>query len=244
MSNDYKGLCSHQYDKEFNKHNFKWLPWVGKNYNEHRILILGASHHAIWDKEKLKSMPPGGKESDEYISKIRDSIDEDKNFHRDITYHHGITKTECCKRWLWWHFSDAMLASYRCNETEREKLWSSLAFANAIQETMTKNTATITSKGRGKEAWEKFQELVKIIKPKIVICWGSAVINHWGWKNYVNVRWDETISGVSPKHADMEIDGHKLRFLAVRHPSHGFSSEKWGEYLMSKFPKEIGALRK
>ena len=246
MTDNYEGLCSYKYDANFKEHQFQWLPWVGKDYDEHRILVLGSSHHARWEHEKLGPMPAEGPELVKYVDTVKGFIDEDPSFQRDLVHHHGIRGTETHKRWMHWNFSDSMLGMDECSETEREKLWSSVTFMNAIQETMIKDTSTWVNDDRGHKAWAKFKELVAIIKPTICIAWGSAVIDQWDYKeNEVTVSWAEKFNVAHPKHADIEIDGHQLKLLAILHPSYrGFHRGKWADYLMATFPNEIGALRK
>lgn len=130
MEYGYNGLLSCKYDGEFKEEGFKWLPWIGKDYDDHRILILGASHHAVW---KDDSRSP---------QEIKEVIDADPNFQRDIIYSHGIMDTEVHKRRMIWDFADTMLGVDKSPLESRKKLWSSMAFMNALQETMVDSTLT------------------------------------------------------------------------------------------------------
>ncbi len=246
VEDNYEGLCSYKYDKHFNNSKFKWLPWVGKDYDEHRILILGASHHAIWERGELGPMPAEGQERGKYVDKVKGHISDDHSFQRNIIYEQGIRYTESHKRWMHWRFNDSMLGTDKCSKTEREGLWASVAFMNAMQETMHEDKSTKVNKDSGREAWVRFKELVAILNPTICIAWGSEVIDQWNNKEInIQASWAAKFNVAHPKHADIEIDEHKLKLLAILHPSYGgFNRGKWADYLMATFPNEIGALRK
>ncbi len=91
-----KDFYTTKYDAEFDQDTFRWFPWIGKNYDAHRILILGERHHGCWnwDGKDLSKIPKNSEEYKKEIQGTIDHVDDDKEFTRKVTFEHGITD-EC-----------------------------------------------------------------------------------------------------------------------------------------------------
>lgn len=243
--NNYKGICTTEYDTAFTERKFRWFPWVGKNYDNQRILVLGASMTADWDDGDETIISARKKEMDNAMSEFQRAA---------VIYDHGIKSIDNYKYQQ--NFLSMMLAKDRPTVEDGERFWRRTAFHNAIQETMF-GKDTIVNEENSREAWQKFQELVEILKPRLCIMWGAKVIDYWSTKDKSNplfqkvIKGDKNIGGkfhTRSFHGN-EIEGINFPIEVIHHPSVSFISKKrnlrqlWAEHLIEKYPDQIGTLR-
>lgn len=234
--------CTDKYEGQLA--DLKCTPWIGKNYEEHGILVLGASHHAHWKLDGGK-LPDNLEEKKEIIQKTKEGM-EYKDIVNDIVLWHGIDSPEnnCYSK-----FTGVLLDKKHCTDTERKSIWSSVAFTNAIQDTMTDSTSTVFTPEQSEESWQAFKKIVGVLKPKVCISWGKEVI--WSWANSQmafrnKYKEEETFNRGKPRIAsDLDIDGHTLSIISIRHPSNIlYNIEGWYNCLMRHCPNEILGLAK
>lgn len=207
------------YDELFNEvDGLKWLPWVGSDYSENRLLLVGESHYARDESKKV------------LFSKKHATV---------------VTVEDVVKGIKWNLFENTHYALTGTNNVDKKALWENVAFYNFIQRTMdtTKGRPTPTE---FKDGWKVFFELLKIIKPTHCIFLGSSGAKYlWPLieknndivfiKNNCSLNQrDRKIGRFLGKVAHLDFEDVKTDITFIRHPSSFFKKEKWHDYLMEK----------
>ena len=207
------------YDELFNEvEGLKWLPWVGSDYSENRLLLVGESHY------------------------VRD---ESKKVHFSNKNATVVTVADFVKGHNWNLFENTQYALIGTDKVDRKALWESVAFYNFIQRPMD-TPKGIPSRNDFKDGWKVFFELLKILKPSHCIFLGSSGAEYlWPLieknndiafkKNNCSLeKRDRKIGSCFGKIAHLEFDDVCTDITFIRHPSKYFSKDKWHEYLMEK----------
>ena len=233
---------TNKYDDQFSE--FKWIPWVGKDYDKHKILALGASHTAVWDGVESIQDP---EEKRKKIKEIEEKGFQYPRAHIDIAHWHATSIDNQDMNTIHRKFAKVLLGKKDANITECGSVWSSIAFHNAIQRVMTHGTSTEFDDAEGQEAWDVFKNLVSIIKPKVCIAWGFKVIDHWAntqdeFKD--KYQWHEKRNNFYPRTAmNLDIQGNKISIIAIRHPSIPvLNYATWYDFLMQHCGSELAGL--
>lgn len=219
-------MKTNTYEELFNEvKGLTWLPWVGYNYNENRLLLVGESHYAQGDngKEDLDCYNSFLADKNATISIVEDVFNgSDWNFFKNT--HYALTGSD---------------------NVDREAFWRNVAFYNFIQRPMN-TTGDRPSAIDYKSGWKVFFEMLKVIKPTHCIFLGSSAADHlWALveknddiefiKDKCDLeRWDRQIGRFWGKVGHLEYDDVCTDITFIRHPSAFFSKDKWHEYLMEK----------
>lgn len=199
-----------------------WYPWVGSDYSDNKLLLIGESHYA---KENDKN--------EFFLTNRKATIG---------------TVEDVVKGVKWSFFKNTHYALLGTDKVEREgrkALWSNVAFYNFIQRPMQ------TTKGRPtpndyRDGWKVFFELLKIVNPTHCIFLGSSGAKYlWPLveknddiafiKNKCRLeRRDRKIGRFLGKVAHLEFDDVSTDITFIRHPSAFFKKEEWHSYLMEK----------
>ena len=213
-------MRKHNYDELFNEvEGLKWLPWVGLDYSDNRLLLVGESHYAR-DKDK-------------------------KEYFLSNKYATVGTVEDVVKGKTWNLFENAHYALIGTNNVDKKALWENVAFYNFIQQPMdtTKGRPSPTDY---KDGWKVFFKLLKIVKPKHCIFLGSSGAKYlWPLieknndiafiKNKCSLdQRDKKIGRFLGKVAHLEFDDVSTDITFIRHPSSFFKKKEWHGYLMEK----------
>ena len=212
-----ENLLNESFDDELVKSkNIKYLPYIGKEYinEKSRILILGESHYI----------------SEEDYKDIK-NVNLDKNFTRSIFLDcyfpeirddgsHPYDWVRCYRN------TAAMITGE--DYCSSDYIWQKLAFYNFFQ-----SIVGVGSKSKDyindaliNTSQVAFYEVVKILKPSLIIAWGlGRLFNEW----MPNDEWEyicEDKKCYKYKHIP------KTSIWHIHHPSQGFSYRKYNkEYL-------------
>ena len=198
----------------------KRLPWIGKNYYESRILILGDSHYALNEAAEQEFKDPYST-----IETIKSVIQTGP-----YSFYRGLYDL--------FHI-----------ETKREidNFWSNIAFYNFVQEVM-KSVHEKPSPIHRMEAWQCLAEVVKVLHPKFILFLG--IRNWYGThaleKTDVSCEliWDTTkISRTKPAYGKLTTPQEVIPFSIIRHSAMGFNVPLWREYLQKKVPTIMSCLQ-
>ncbi|HHT82529.1 MAG TPA: hypothetical protein GX003_03740 [Acholeplasmataceae bacterium] len=219
-------MKTNTYEELFNEvKGLTWLPWVGSNYNENRLLLVGESHYAQGDngEEDLDCYNSFLRDKNATISIVEDVLD-------------GST---------WNFFTNTHYALTGNDNVDREAFWKNVAFYNFIQRPM-HTTGDRPSPSDYKTGWEVFFELLKVIKPTHCIFLGSGGSKYlWPLveknddiefiKDKCTIeQWDKKIGRFFGKVAHLEFEDVSTDITFIRHPSAFFKKEEWHNYLMEK----------
>ena len=206
------------YDEAFSDvHSLKWMPWVGKDYNQHRVLILGESCYDDGDDwmENNPNVPR------DIVSKVGYSIVDDRRFFREV--------------------ENSIMCRTGCRPKKRATLWDSVAFMNLVQRLLPSSSHRPTDKDF-ETGWVNFLEVAKILKPIVCIQYGylsksrlSYVLSHYdtGWKREST----KDFSAVPPV-INLVSATHQMRII-TNYPAsaHSFAFAKWAKHIRRHFPE-------
>lgn len=207
----------------------KWLPWIGKNYenSEIKILIVGESHY--FNPEEIQSF-----EKHQNILFTREVIEE-------MPMNRDYYQTK-----VFQNFHRAILG----NDTfDAEKFWNQISFYNFIQKPMNSNKGRPTNVDYF-ENWNGFVKLVETIKPTICIFIGSSAANSFNTffsqssLDFIPVENIEKIGVNYAKKSILKVNNLELPIHFIKHTSQYFSWNKWHDYLKNTIPNEIEFLEK
>lgn len=219
-------LRTNAYDELFDQINeLTWYPWIGSNYTENRLLIVGESHYAQGEDGNIDLVCYNDflKDRNSTISIVERLMNGSSwNFFQN-TYH-------------------ALLGTENIN---REAFWSNVAFYNLIQRPMQ------TRKDRPSKAdyscgWDVFYEVLKVIKPSHCIILGSGSAKYLypvmkGKKDIIFAdnkctieQWHKQIGKYFGKIAHLEYEEVYTDITFIKHPSAYFKKEDWNDYLMGR----------
>ena len=212
-------------DKSFDNeleliNSLKWRPWIGNNYINKKILIVGDSHFedgGYWQK--------GNKDATRQIIDVC-VMDEKSEKRGKSKIHSSIEKVFYNKK--------------NITIEESKRLWQASAYFNLVQELMTSSSAPPTT-SQLDLGWESFLDVAKILKPTVCIKCGLRGFGRLGYvlnnkKKEWNFEHKEFLQ--NPRVLNLSYDEHKKTIVFIKHPSGrgGFSFKQWGDILQYQFP--------
>ncbi|MGI6477963.1 MAG: hypothetical protein ACOX0M_00805 [Salinivirgaceae bacterium] len=219
-------LKTNAYNELFDQINeLTWYPWIGSNYNENRLLIVGESHYAQ-DED-------GNIDLECYNAFLKD---------KNLTI--GIVEL-LMKGSSWKFFQNTYHALLRTENINREAFWSNVAFYNFIQRPM-KTTKDRPLKADYSRGWDVFYEVSKVIKPShcIFLGSGSAQYLYPVMKEKKDIIFADTKCTIEQWHKQIGIYWGKIAHLEyeevntditfIKHPSKFFKKDDWNDYLMER----------
>jgi len=237
-----KKASSAAFDTQFARiMDLAWLPWVGGNYTDCRILIVAESHFTN-PAEKFPVEPWKNEYSDPFYT--RKVVAEYPMLGFDPDWRNNANKRnnpafDNLFRLL---VSDDLLND-PISRSRRAKLCSNFAFMNMMQR------ATWYSHDRPKDrptekeremAWEIVVGVLGILMPDLCIVAGTdaaasfrrqMVRLHVPYENWK--CGDHKIGNTIPKSATVILEGKKIPFKFIRHPGSNFRWEEWQEFVFS-----------
>lgn len=189
-----------------------FLPWVGRNYKNEgfagrKVLALGESHYCSEETDAV---------ADITRNVISGLLDPEAVFE---PYMNTYTK-----------FVKAMLGKSELTHNDKVSLWDSIAFYNYIQVPMPAARIAPSKKDFAASS-EPFFEVLEMLRPEIVLAWGSRLYNNLpkgGMQGNdlkaPDGRWIETWLYFLK-------DGSPVRVVPITHPSAAFSPDYWHEVI-------------
>lgn len=210
--------------------DIKYLPWIGSNYfsekNNRKILLILESVYNWGEDDQTK------KEAEEMLGK--------NDFVRKLIKEQGLFFT--CgeegrpKSLMARGIEKSILGKKDSSNSEKEKLWTDIAFHELVQRPLNKNERP------GKEDYQKGADLLKkivdLIDPKLCIFYGTDYRKLESIKNSFNVSdnditCEQKINRAIPRILKIESKkGGKFKIIMVKHPSSFFSWDKWNSFII------------
>lgn len=219
-------LKTSQLNDQFNQINdLTWYPWIGSNYIENRLLIVGESHYAQG-------------EDGNFDLKCYNDYLLDKNSTKNIV-------EQLINGSSWIFFRNTYNALLGTENIDKEAFWSNVAFYNFIQRPM----QTIKDRPTKSDyycGWNVFYELMKFIKPShcLFLGSGSAKYLYPAMKGKNDIifsdtkctieQWHKKIGPYLGKIAHLEYDNVDTEITFIKHPSSYFKKDDWNNYLMGR----------
>ena len=214
------------HDIEFKSlENLNWLPWVGSNYNQMKILLFAESHYD--DKEYWLI----NKDATRHFVNNQGFNSQNPNFKN---------------RKLFQQIERTLLNTDTSSFAQREKLWKNVAFYNLVQRLLPdiSERPTLDDYDKG---WLNFFDIVNILKPRVCIKFGYEGIGRLGYylNNFDNGWKRDNIQDFyqRPFCVNLTKEEYKLRIIFTWHPtgSRGFNYMQWSDHIKNKFP-EVNSL--
>lgn len=207
-------------DDEFNKiDSLNWLPFIGVNYfkEKYKTLIIGESHYV--------------------------PIDEDPDFYNVKNWTRQFILKEGLQIKPWFQNQPKNSLVREIEKTlegdVNNKLWENIAYFNLIQRLLP------SIKGQDRPTYEDikiglntFKKIVELFNPDRILFCGVEAAKHF--QNLIsNDKFQineykcppHTINGAYPKSFELIFNEKKCICYFVKHPSMGYSSDQWSEFI-------------
>ena len=194
--------------------SLKWLPWIGQNYFNTKIVVLGESQY---------------EDGDEWQENNRDAT--------RILIGNRFSGT---KGKIFTNVERVLLSSDNPTLEEKNKFWKSVAYWNLVQRLM----ASIKERPSDKDfddGWATFLFLVEILRPATCIVLGKGSCGRLGY--YLNnneTNWERNIAEFysNEKIINLSKGDHKLKLIFINHPSgsRGFKYNLWAKLISENEP--------
>jgi hypothetical protein len=201
--------------------DLNWLPWIGDNFRNKKVLLVGESHYD--DKEGW------------LIHK-----DATRNFvnNQGLNSHNPDFKN----RRFFQQIEKTLLNKETSSFEERNTIWRNVTYFNLVQRLLP-SSADRPSDEDYDQAWRNFLSVADIIRPDICIKYGYDGIGRLGYllHNY-NTGWtrdDVREFYTTPYCINLTKDNYKLRIIFTHHPtgSRGFEFKEWAAHIRKNWPK-------
>lgn len=231
-----------QYDEQFSAiDGLTWLPWVGKNYQKARMLIVAESHYT--NKATPEEAQMGKLEYMEDRYSTREVFAE----YPMIGYEAGWTNQGGRHNNPTFDYIFRVLVSNDLlgegSRTQREKLCSTVGYMNIVQRPM---WYPPSQSGYAKErpktediltGWRVVKSVLSILKPDL--CWfaGSEAAKFLQWYlDQVGIMHDEIhvcgkIGHTYAREVNVMIDNKEIPLKFSQHPSQFFSWPRWQKFI-------------
>ena len=201
-----------------------WLPWIGKNYSasQTKLMVLGESHYLC-----------AGDSPDEY------GIDFTRSF---IGMHqNGEEGTNVIR-----NFEKTLLNRDYDEELSKEEMTAlsdSFVYQVIIQRLLTASKERPDASDF-EAGWHIILETIKILKPNTVISLGVKAFDVLTNLEYEGLtvkkeKWgDDKINNAYPRYCRIELDGHPIDIIFLRHTSGtmgGYYPLEWHKFLKKYF---------
>ncbi len=203
----------------------RWMPWIGENYNQHRILIMAESCYDDSGFDKTKQWMEGNPNVLRHlVNKCGLNSNEPGNEKRP--FHAAIEKT----------LLNQPTSSFR----QRETLWKNVAFTELVQRLLpsVKDRPNSADYDKG---WISFLKVADIIKPRTCIKSGVLAtgglchmlqIGNTGWIMDNESEFRKELFAINLRKGE-----HKMRVIVCKHPSaRSFRYQDWAVHIRQNLP--------
>lgn len=206
--------------------NLEWLPWVGKNFDDKKLLIVGDSHF-----EDGHNWQKGFAGTTRHVMKQCVFDETTKQFGKSKILK-SIERTIYNKKFVTKH--------------ESQSLWNSSAYFNLVQDLMP-DRRTAPSDAQLDKGWRNFLDLISILRPTMIIKCGMRGFGRLGYVMHTERKeWNFSHSEFVQKPRVLNISNgdYKTKIVFIKHPSGrgGFSYSDWAIIVKKHFPDIEAAL--
>ena len=225
--NKYTHYITTKYNDSFEKvDGLQWLPWVGKHYDETRILIIGAStHKEDKDDEYDWTLDPecnwGDPRNASLVLVAGVKNKDEPAFDSAFCNEKSIIPFDATVK---------MFLPEMDIEQARQQFWSAAAFNNFCQEIVEESRANCPCR---EESVQALQKTIEILKPRLVIAWTTEI---WNFGFDADEDFD-IIAGKKYKGRPRIAypTDHRPAVAGILHPSYHINDGKeWSEFLQDK----------
>jgi hypothetical protein len=194
-----------------------WLPWIGCRYPEtDGMLLLGESFY---------------EDGQGWLSK--------KDATRHLVHNQGLHshQPQFSKSRFFRNVERTILNQPQTSFTDRELLWTSVAYFNLVQRPMSsiKERPTARDLDLG---WHVFLEVAKIIKPQICVRLGITGIGRLGRllaTKTTGWQYESTEFSKRPLIIKLRHEDYSLQLVCINHPSgnRGYNYREWSKIVQN-----------
>ncbi|NOT74422.1 MAG: hypothetical protein HOP08_05795 [Cyclobacteriaceae bacterium] len=213
-------------DKDFDEKllqisTLNWKPWIGLNYSQARVLILGDSHY---------------EDGDEWL--------DDPNATRNMITNQGLNSSILAfsKSPLLRNIEKTILHQPSTTYEERAKFWKRVSYVNLVQRLLPsrepKNRPTDDDFDIG---WKTILSVSEIIRPTVCIKLAIDGIGRLGYylnNNDTDWKWNKDDFSKRPCSINLQNFEYNLKIIFINHPtgSYGFDYEHWAQVIENEVP--------
>lgn len=204
------------YDAQFKEvKDLLWDPWVGKNYKETGVFILGKNTDDRNGPDWTLNLKPPltfRDASRAIVANINKASDDP--FQKDSP---AFAFQNTAKM-----FIQGVGAQY--DKHTRAVFWGAVAFNNFVQEVIKQSTQVEdVNDGVLQKSRTALFSTIDILKPKIVLAWGVGIVDAI---DALSIRGEKKINGVYPR-----VSKQTPGIVGIRDPSEHFTRSEWLEFL-------------
>ncbi len=217
------------YDKEIDSiGTINYLPWIGSNFENTRIQIIGDSHYDDGD-----GWLPGNRYATRQLIH-NNGLNSDKPNYSKAPFLRVVEKVICNKQLT--------------TPAERATFWNNVSFSNLSQRLMP------TRHDRPNDddfdiGWTSFLQYALIVKPTICIKLAYDGLGRLGY--YMNNHIEEWHTNsqefwkkpyvINLRHIPTD---YQTKIVVIKHPTgtRGFKSSEWSDLILKEFPNIKGLL--
>ena len=230
------------FDRQFNSlhknSGLTWLPWVGKNYEKNRVLVLGESNYANNDAGKT-------------ALEAKRAVDGNINFTREVVYDLGLRQIKLGVKKL--HRSNMTFGrlvrllsphgdGVGATTGEHRQVWHDIAYMDVVQ-----NAVSWVNDNKKKQrerpsteaffnGWRVVMKVLEVLKPRMIIVLGVALSKTFFKSTKKDFR-EISINDVRlPEPFTYKNESLKVKVIPIAHPASfrkSWSMQKWKQYLQS-----------
>jgi len=197
----------------------KWYPWIGKNYDTSKLLVIGESHYEDGD-----DWQNGNKDTTRTI--IQKRLDD--NEVGKWTLHRNVEKV--------------LLDKPEISDGDIQTVWNKVAYWNLVQRLLdSRENSDRPTYNDFTKGWETFFDLEKILMSKycLVLGKGEAFGSFGNYLHSHQTTWKKTNEDFMVRKAFDITDGEReIRIVFINHPSgsFGFDYSHWAAIVKKEFP--------
>ncbi len=235
----WRKVITEAFDERFKRiSDLTWLPWVGKDFLQYRVLIIAESHYTNTDDPALVEEKKREYMVDPFST--REVMAEYPLYGYDAGWkNHGARGNNP----TFDNLTKILCGSPLLGPTDKElrfSLWSRIAFMNFIQRPMWYSKTHGKERPTGEDraiGWRATLGVISILAPEICIFAGleAAVWFNWFMKeNGINATplvFHNKIGRCCPRSSVVCIENTPIQFRFMRHPCSFFSWEQWKAFV-------------
>lgn len=228
MSASKKYESNLSFDDDFKSNNISIYPWIGNNYNDTKVLVVGESHYLDFKDNESRE------KYEATASHTRDVVSDSLHSHFTSNTFKNLVEMFSGK--------------------DKELFWDNVAFYNFVDRIMDKEIGTSKNERPKAEdyrnSWSNFIEIAKILKPDLCIFIGVSASDHFKkaitkMKSIIGeVSWcSEPINRTFPRKGYLEVESKKMELVFIKHTSQFISVDPWLNFLKENYSNKIFELK-
>jgi len=210
-----------EFDEQFKSFKYlKWLPFVGKDYREKKILFAGDSHYEDGDHWQMGNYNVSRMVINQCV------LDESNKQFGKSRILNSIERT--------------ILNKENVSREERRNFWTMVSYTNLVQDLLANNRAKPSEK-QIDEGWNNFLDLCTLLKPEVVIKFGVRGFGRLGYvldKQRKDWKFDIGEFYKKPRIISLSHLDNSFKIVFTNHPtgSFGYNYKKWSSLINQTFP--------